>query len=302
MGKSLISLIGLLSMWVWVPTVQAQLPENFSIDQVSDNWFSVTGIQFDEEGHLWGWSKFGQVLLAKEDYTQPQVVLDISEEVTTYGDLGLIGFTLHPNFSDNGHIYLLYMVDPHHFYHFGTTSYDPNKSETHQATIGRLTRYTVDLSTDTWTVDPASRKVLMGAQGEPPGQTFAMLFDSHGVGSLVFGADGSLLVSCGDGASYKGIDAGAYGEETGSFREQALEAGIIRPDQDIGTFKSQYLHSPNGKVLRINPDTGAGIPLQSLLRSKRPLRYHLPRLGPGFSATLSLCPATGNRKSRSSKG
>ena len=296
MRKSIASYIWMycvlgLSQGLW-----AQLPPNFTIEQVSSNWFSVTGIQFDEAGHLWGWSKFGQVFIAKEDYAQPQLLLDISEEVVTYGDLGLLGFALHPNFSENGYIYLLYIVDPHYFHHFGTDSYDPTKSETHQATIGRLTRYTVDRSTDEWFIDPDSRKVLMGAQGGPPGRAFAMLFDSHGVGSLVFGADGSLLVSCGDGAAYKGIDAGAFGEKTGSFRAQALQAGIIRPDQDIGTFRSQYLHSPNGKILRLDPETGAGYPSNPFYQEEDPFSTASRVWALGFRQPFrfALKPGTGD--------
>ena len=296
MRKNLIHVLLLSFLMVSGQFLMAQLAPNFSIERLSSNWFSVTGIQFDENGHLWGWSKFGQVFLAKEDYSQPQVVLDISEEVVTYGDLGLLGFALHPNFRENGYIYLLYIVDPHHFYHFGTNSYDPLKSETHQATIGRLTRYTVDFSTSQWTVDPNSRKVLMGGNNDPPGSTFAMLFDSHGVGSLVFGTDGSLMVSCGDGASYKGIDAGAYGEKTGSFRSQALQAGIIRPDQDIGTFRSQYLHSPNGKLLRINPDTGEGYPSNPFFNAEKPSSTASRVWALGFRQPFrfSLMPGTGD--------
>ncbi|MEM9721752.1 MAG: PQQ-dependent sugar dehydrogenase [Bacteroidota bacterium] len=286
-------LIGYLFLSPYI--LLGQLPDNFKIESVSSRWFSVTGIAFDEAGHLFGWSKFGQVYLAKEDYTQPELLLDISEEVASFGDLGLLGFTLHPNFLENGYIYLLYMVDPHYFHAYGTSSYNPQESWTHRATIGRITRYTVDIEGEIWEVSPNSRKVLLGEQGGLPGEAFAMLFDSHGVGSLVFGADGSLLVSCGDGASYKGIDAGAYGEDTESYREEALATGVIRPDQDIGTFRSQYLHSANGKVLRIDSETGAGLPSNPFYDPKQPYSTISKVWAMGFRNPFrfSLMPGTG---------
>ena len=286
-----------LGYFFLIPSILwGQVPDNFTIEPISSRWFSVTGIVFDDEGHLFGWSKFGQVYLAKEDYTQPELLLDISEEVASFGDLGLLGFALHPNFLENGHVYLLYIVDPHYFHTYGTPAYDPEKSWTHRATVGRITRYTVDIESENWAVDPQSRKVLLGEQGGPPGEAFAMLFDSHGVGSLVFGADGTLLASCGDGASYKGIDAGAYGEETESYREEALATGVIRPDQDIGTFRSQYLHSANGKVLRIDPETGAGVPSNPFFDPQQPFSTISMVWASGFRNPFRFClmPGTGS--------
>ena len=54
-----------------------------------------------------------------------------------------------------------------------------------------------------------------------------ILHHSHGVGSLAFAADGTLLVTIGDAASYEGIDAGSYG---GTF----YQAGIDRWNYQAG--------------------------------------------------------------------
>ena len=109
-----------------------------------------------------------------------------------------VGFALDPAFRVNGYIYLLYAVDRHYLLYFGTPSYNPNANEYNNATIGRLTRYTCRASDSFRSVDPASRFILIGATKDTG---FPLCSDTHGVGSLVFGEDGTLVVSCGDGAS-----------------------------------------------------------------------------------------------------
>ena len=45
-----------------------------------------------------------------------------------------------------------------------------------------------------------------------------------------------------------------------SYAPQALADGIIRPKEDVGAFRAQLVDSLNGKVLRIDPATGNGLP------------------------------------------
>src|SRR5206468_1357917 len=114
-------------------------------------------------------------------------LIDISEEVGGWRDFGLLGFALHPNFQQNGYIYLAYTVDHHHLARFGTSGYRASSNEYFMATIHRVTRYTASASNDFRSVDLASRKVLVG---ESITNGFPSLYQSHGIGSLVFGADG----------------------------------------------------------------------------------------------------------------
>ena len=44
-----------------------------------------------------------------------------------------------------------------------------------------------------------------------------------------------------------------------TYYSQALTDGIIRPEENVGAFRSQMLNSHNGKLLRINPESGDGI-------------------------------------------
>jgi PKD repeat protein/glucose/arabinose dehydrogenase len=244
----------LLTGWLFI-TGQAQLPEGFVDERVGESWPSAVGFAFAENGDLFVWTKLGKVFVEIDGVRQEAPLLDLSEEVATYGDHGLLGFALHPNFLNNGFFYVLYAVDRHHLLYYGTPQYDPNANLIDAATIGRITRYTADPATNFTSVIPDSRKVLLGTD---VGDGFPLLHRSHGVGSLVFGNDGTLMASCGDGGSYAGTDTG--GDETGAYASQALADGIIDPLQDIGAFRSQSLHSINGKMLRLDPETGDGIP------------------------------------------
>ncbi len=122
-----------------------------------------------------------------------------------------------------------------------------------KATIGRITRFTTSTSGGNLVASAASRKVLLG---ETKSTGIPILHESHGTGSLAFAADGTLLATAGDGASYNVTDAGSDG---GTYYAQALTDGIIRPEENVGAFRSQMLNSHNGKLLRIDPATGNGV-------------------------------------------
>ena len=229
-------------------------PQGFVDQQFLGGWNQAVGMTFDNNGRMYVWEKGGRVYIVENGVKNPTPMLDISEEVGNWRDFGLLGLALDPNFLSNGYIYLLYLVDRHHLLHFGTPSYNPNQNEYFNATIGRITRYTAEQSTNFTTVDYNSRLVLLGATKETG---FPSLHESHGIGSLVFGTDGTLMVSLGDGASYSSVDEGSASE---TYWSQALADGIITPAENVGAYRCQMMTSLNGKILRIDPATGAGIP------------------------------------------
>ncbi len=232
---------------------QAQLPEGFNDELVSADWSAPVGLVFDDEGRQYVWEKAGKVYIVEED--QRRVILDIEEEVVNWRDHGLMSVALHPNFLENGWMYVYYAVDRHHLLFYGMPEYDPNESIIRQATIARVAKYTMDVKGD-FQADPDSRDILIG---ETIDQGIPLLHESHGAGTLMFGTDGSLLLSTGDGST--GALAYFGGEEDGAtFANQALQDGILRPKEDIGSFRSQLVDALNGKMLRIDPMTGDGIP------------------------------------------
>ena len=246
-----ISYLILLSLF---HTLSYGQPTGFIDQQYLGGWNQAVGMTFDNNGRMYVWEKGGRVYIVENGIKNPTPLIDISEEVGNWRDFGLLGFALDPNFLSNGHIYLLYLVDRHHLLNFGTASYDPNQNEYFNATIGRIARYTAEASTNFTTVDYSSRTILLGATKETG---FPSLHESHGIGSLAFGTDGSLLVSLGDGASYSSVDQGSASE---TYWSQAISDGIIPSAHNVGAYRSQLMDSYAGKILRIDPSTGAGIP------------------------------------------
>ena len=236
-----------------LPLGALALPPGFVDELVLSGFTDVVGVTFDANDRMYVWERRGVVHVVENGQVLTPALIDISEEVGGWRDFGLLGFALDHDFLTNGHMYLYYVVDRHHLLHFGTPLYNPATNEYFNATIGRITRYTAEASTGFTTTDLGSRTILLG---ESASTGVPILHQSHGTGALAFGADGSLLASAGDAASYTAIDAGNLGV---TYYAQALADGIIRPEENVGAFRSQMLDSHNGKMMRLDPATGDGL-------------------------------------------
>ena len=200
-------------------------------------------------------AKSGLRTQAIANYT---LLLDIQEEVGDMGvTTGCLALRWIPNFRVNGYIYVLYVVDRYYLFHFGDPDYDPNANEYNAATIGRLTRYTCRSSDGFRSVDPASRQILIG---ETKQTGFPICSDTHGVGSLVFGEDGTSV-----GFVRRRSQLADTADHGGAVNGQLCSASVW-PMASSGQgrcrcfSRSQLVDSLNGKVLRIDPATGNGLP------------------------------------------
>ncbi|MBK8497998.1 MAG: PQQ-dependent sugar dehydrogenase [Flavobacteriales bacterium] len=229
------------------------LPMNFNDALVMGGWSSPVGCTWDANGRMYVWEKRGRVWIVENGIKLATPLLNIEQEVGNWGDHGMLGFALDPNYLVNGHIYVMYVVDRHYLLYYGTGSYDPFATEGNAAAIVRITRYTATGPSFN-VADVNSRLVLFGETM----QTGAPItFNTHGAGTLVFGRDGTLLASMGEGASAVGADPGSSSD---SYYVQALADGIIRPEENVGAFRAQMVNSHSGKVLRLDPATGNGVP------------------------------------------
>src|SRR2546430_7181925 len=269
----------------------ANLPPGFSETVISGPWSNAVGTTLENTGRMYVWDGTGRVWFKDPGDPNYTLLLDIHDEVGAWGDHGMLGFALDPEFRVNGYIYVLYVVDRYYLFHSGDPDYDPNANEYNAATIGRLTRYTCRSADGFRSVDPASRQILIG---ETRQTGIPICSTTHGVGSLVFGADDTLLLSCGDGASYQVADIG--GAQTGSYAPQALADGIIRPKEDVGAFRAQLVDSVSGKVLRIDPATGNGLPSNPYYDAANPrsARSRVWALGLRNPFRMGLQPNTGS--------
>ena len=286
--------VALFALHVMSAFAVISLPAGFIEQPIGSGWVNPVGVTFDTSGpnnRHYVWERGGKVWIVENGVKLATPMVDISEEVMAWRDFGMLGVALDPMFQQNGYIYLLYVVDRHHLLHFGTPSYSATANINSAPSIGRITRYTARASDGLRTVDPASRRVLVG---EAVNTGFPILHESHGTGALVFGTDGTLLAACGDGASYSTTDSG--GAVGGSFAVQARAEGVITVAEDVGAFRSQLLSSLNGKIIRIDPATGDAISSNPYFNSSNPrsAASRVWALGLRNPYRMSLRPDTGS--------
>ncbi|UFH53705.1 putative Ig domain-containing protein [Spirosoma sp. KNUC1025] len=287
-----ILLVGLLSL---SNQLFAQLPSGFSKSIIQENYTNPVGMVFSTDGNqFFVWEKSGKVYVSNwngSSYVrQSTPVLDISEEVGEWNDFGLHSFCLDPNYQTNGLIYLFYVVDLHHLLYYGTPQYSSSANMYRHATISRVTRYHLQTSGGNLTTDYYSRKVLFGesiSTGSP------ITYESHAGGSLLFGRDGTLLLSTGDGGHHDGVDVGSRSE---TFFQESLNYGMMRPNENVGAMRAQMVNSFAGKVLRMDPATGDGIPSNPFYNgaSPRSPQSRMWTMGLRNPYRMSLQPGTGS--------
>ncbi len=248
LGTTLVSIFFCL-----VPSIAQTVPSGFNDAVVVSGFNAPVGFTFDANGRMYVWEKSGKVWIVDNGTRLPNPLIDISEEVGNWRDHGCLGFALDPDFLTNGKIYLLYTVDRNYLMNYGQPGYDPAVDQYFSATIMRVTRYTATGPAFT-SVTPTSRKVLLG---ETKKTGVPLLYESHSTGSLVFGSDGTLMLTTGDGASYNAADVG---NDPQTYFAQALADSIITPAENVGAMRSQMVNSMNGKLMRIDPETGNGVP------------------------------------------
>ncbi len=222
-------------------SLSVTVPPGFTTEVVAAGFTAPTTVVPTPDGRLLVAEKGGRVWIVEEGAAA--LVIDLSAEVNDAGERGLLGMAIDPGFEENGWLYLAYTVDP-------IPGQPDEPGET--VTFARVVRYQITEESGQIVADPESRLVLVGgtaAEGIPVG------FNSHTVGDLVFGADGSLFVSTGDGAHWDFVD---YGQDDGYY--DPLFAQTFGVQQDIGSFRAQSLDSLAGKILRLDPATGDGLP------------------------------------------
>jgi LPXTG-site transpeptidase (sortase) family protein len=218
-------------------------PTGFVSEAVVTNLTGPTTIAFAPDGRMFIGQKDGRVRIFQNGVLLPTDFINISSQVNNYWDRGMLGLAIHPDFPNTPYVYLLYTYDPP-----GTIDNGGG------ARVSRLLRVTADPN-NTNVALPGSEVVLLGTNstfanigdpnsntGAPSCQTgniyvqdcIAADSPSHSIGTLAFGTDGSLFVSSGDGAHYNYVD--------------------------VRALRALSLDSLNGKILRINPFTGGGLP------------------------------------------
>jgi len=130
--------------------------------------------------------------------------LDITSQVLYGGEQGLLGLAFHPNYTQNGYLYLNYVAD------------NPKRTV--------IARYTVNPNEPNQ-ADPNSQQVTLEIP-QPP-------YSNHKGGQLSFGPDGYLYIGVGDG--------GSAGDPQGNGQNrQTLLGKILRIDVNSASGGRSY--------------------------------------------------------------
>jgi chitodextrinase/regulation of enolase protein 1 (concanavalin A-like superfamily) len=295
----------------------ASLPSGFTDTAISrpggQPWDRAAGVAFADDGRLFVWERPGRVWLVTGALAAPSApLIDLGDEVSTIGSLGLTGFALDPQFARNGYLYLFYAVEPQHLANCDAPTHGPavcrvtyraGQHASSGATLGRLVRYQLvapegaqDYRTATQ-VNAASRRVLVGESPAGGGPLAGCLVtdSAHGPGGLAFGNDGTLLAACGDGASAR---AGDSGSDPDTEYQQALAVGLMTAAENVGAFRAQLVDSLSGKILRLNAATGDGVPSNPFYdpAAPRAARSRVWVLGLHDPQHFTVRPGTGSKR------
>lgn len=120
--------------------------------------------------------------------------LDIKNKVASGGEMGLLGLAFHPDFKQNGYFYVNY-----------------TKNNPRETIVSRFKAPSAGASK----VDPASEVILF---------RFEQPYSNHNGGKVLFGPDGYLYVSTGDGGS--GGDPQNNGQNRSSWLGKILRVDV----------------------------------------------------------------------------
>ena len=248
----------------------------------------TTGVAFGPEGRTYLALKEGIVRVATGGTLLPTPFIDISAMTNRRTDRGLGGIALDPQFPTRPYVYLFFTYDPPELLADDTTP-----------RVSRLIRVQADAAKDYNVALPGSIEVILGKNStaqntasrlavgatiipEPASCMTGLTMDgtpiedclpsdeqSHSAGTLIFGSDGYLYASHGDGASYNGASK--------------------------VSLRSQMVESLSGKVLRIDPNTGQGVPGNPFYDPAAPgsNRSRVWSLGMRNPFRITVNPATG---------
>ena len=258
LGAALVTQIG------QSPAGASTLPTGFRDSVVLSGLTNPTVLQFAPDGRIFVGQKNGVIKVFQSlTDTNPVTFADLSGKVDDYWDRGLLGMALPPNFPTDPYVYVLYAYDAP----IGGTAptwndgcpTPPGPTTDGCLVSGRVSRLQISGNVMTGT-----EQVLIN--------DWCQQFPSHSIGTLLFGRDGYLYVTGGDGASFNNVDYGQYGNTYAGDQANpcgdppgAVGTPLSPPGAEGGALRSQSVRRTDGPatldgaVLRIDPATGAGV-------------------------------------------
>ena len=247
------------------PAAAGPPPSGFTERVVMSGLASPTKLVFAPDGRILVAQKNGVIKIFDNlSDTTPTVFADLSTQVFTYGDLGLLGLAVPPDFPATPWVYVSYTYD-------GRIGGSAPTYNDRCAVLGdcivsnRVSRLRI-----AGNVMTGSEQVLL--------HDWCHQYETHAVGNVGFGPDGALYVSGGDGASPAFPDYGQRGGVTNACGDPGAPIGgtMTPPTAEGGALRSQDVRTPgdptglSGTFIRVDPDTGAALPDNPMAGSADP--------------------------------
>ena len=230
---------------------------SFVLETFASGFNQPTAIEWTPDGEkVFVAQQNGVVKVIENGSTNNAPFIDLSAEVNNTRDRGLLGLAVHPDFPNQPYVYLAYTYDPPEVFKNSGLAGEDGKGNR----PSRVVRVEADPNTNFSTAIPGSEVVIVGTNSTwknisrpdgnstndltippsgitPDGENLrdylATDSESHSIGALEFGTDGSLFISNGDGTSYNVVDP--------------------------RTVRVQDIDNLSGKILRVDPITGEGL-------------------------------------------
>jgi glucose/arabinose dehydrogenase len=151
----------------------------------------------DGSGRLFVVDQGGAIWLLSKGKLGADAFLDIGSKVSHGGEQGLLGLAFHPGYPD----------DPRFYLDYTNAAGDTVVSEWH-------------VSGDSTHGDPRSEKIVL---------TVPQPFANHNGGDIVFGPDGYLYITLGDGGS--GGDPQGNGQKLSTLLGKILRIDLVHPSE-----------------------------------------------------------------------
>ncbi len=179
----------------------------FSVQQAFPNltFSSPVDIQNCGDERLFVVERVGRIkVFANNPSTNSfKTFLDITDRVSSGGEMGLLGLAFHPDYAQNGYLYVNYTVS------------SPTRAT-------RISRFKITTNPDS--ADKNSELILL---------TYNQPYSNHNGGQVTFGPDGYLYIAAGDGGS--GGDPQNNGQN-----KSVLLGKILRIDVDTTAGTQLY--------------------------------------------------------------
>jgi glucose/arabinose dehydrogenase len=283
---------------------------SFQETVVFSGLINPTAIEFASDGRVFVAEKSGLIKVFTDlTDTTPSIFADLRTNVYNHWDRGLLSLALHPGFPTVPYVYVLYSYDadiggtaPK----WGTPGVSSDPCPTPPGAdidgcviSGRLSRLT------------ASGDVMTGQEVVLLEDWFQQ-FPTHSVGTLMFGPDGALYTTAGEGAQLHWADWGQAGIPVNPAGDPPTPIGVMPtpPTAEGGALRSQDLRTSgdpvtlDGTLIRIDPETAAAPPDNPRIsdpdpNGKRIIAYGLRKTSAGTPGKKSI--GSWTRRTPSSK-